>query len=152
MPYNLRTVLERLAADTWDRIPLVRKLQLAFGEETFTDLLLLDLMLRAGQRGRILPSTKPVEAVQGTDWEWWIGSDALGWIPYAIQAKRIAKNGTRYASLTHKLDGTLQIDLLERYAAAQQSFPMYCFYNSVPSPNLKTVWHCGLKPEVRQLG
>ena len=152
LPSNLTTVMERLAADTWSRIPLVRDLGIAFGEETFTDLLLLDLILSAKQRTQIIQTKKSAEAVQGTDWEWWIGSDSLGWIPYAIQAKRIAKKGTNYTSLTHRVNGTPQIDLLERYAASQQSYPIYCFYNSVPSIDVTKFWHCGLPPKEPQLG
>lgn len=147
-----QSVLEELAADTWSRIPLVRSLRLAFGEETFTDLLLLDLMLRAGRRARIVPTTKPDEAKQGTDWEWWIGSNSTGWIHYVIQAKRIAGSGNRYKSLTHKVGGVPQIDLLEGYAQSQGAFPLYCFYNSVERPDFSSFWHCGLKLDAPQLG
>ena len=82
-------LLESLAKQTWDRIKDGYELEISQGEETITDLNLLEIK-RSGIRSfQVVKLTKAEEAIKGIDWEWWIGSESQGWLRYAIQAKKI---------------------------------------------------------------
>jgi hypothetical protein len=146
-PYATR-LLERLARATWERIKIGEQLDCSQGEETITDINLLD-MKRAGYPGmRIIKTNKPQESQWGIDWEWWIGSDrgalSNGWWRFAIQAKKIDRQG-RYNSLRHKIGRRFQFELLKQYAHKNQCIPLYCLYNFVPR-DIHTFWHCCTTP------
>lgn len=139
---KLVSILESLAVDTWERLRDSRQLAINFGEETITDLLLMDLKRKHPPTSRIIQTPKTKEKDQGTDWEWWIGSDRTGWLRFAVQAKKLHLNTGRYTGLSHKVGGTFQIDLLERYAQANGAVPLYCFYNFVNPANIEQAWQC----------
>ena len=75
-----------------------------FGEETITDLLMLDLNRLGPAKALFTPTSKPVEANQGTDFECWVGSDDAGWLRFAIQSK---KRVAYAAGLSHPGKGHL---------------------------------------------
>jgi hypothetical protein len=128
----LRKVLEGLSVDTWERLRDAKTFDVRFGEETITDLLLLDLKRKAFQTTSVIQTSKYEEKNTGTDWEWWLGHSGK-WLRLAIRAKKLKRN-ERYDSLGHKVSTKRQIDLLDSYAAANNALPMYCFYNHT-SPN-----------------
>ncbi len=113
-----------------------------FGEETITDLLMLDLNRRELRRTLFVQTSKPKEAAQGTDFEWWLGSDATGWIRFAVQAKKLDLKSERYLNLKHTVNGVLQIDLLEQYAELNKALPVYCLYNYSQNVDQSKHWHC----------
>ena len=79
--------LETLAADTWMRLSDVASLSarsVRFGEETITDLLMLDLNRIGSTKVLFTPTSKQAEAFQGTDFECWVGSDGAGWLRFAV--------------------------------------------------------------------
>ena len=45
------------------------------------------------------------EAKYGTDFECWLGSDSMGWVGYAIQAKKLAFGTGTYPNLGHVVKG-----------------------------------------------
>lgn len=147
---NLRAHLEELAVDTWERLRDARALGIRFGEETITDLVLLEMKRKHSARSYIAQTPLHKEKTQGTDWEWWIGSDRVGWIRYAVQAKRLNKD-LRYGSITHKVNGTKQIDLLERYAKKHRALPLYCLYNYSGIGIDNSAWNCSLPYKKYQL-
>ena len=67
----LRKVLEGLSVDTWERLRDAKTFDVRFGEETITDLLLLDLKRKAFQTTSVIQTSKYEEKNTGTDWEWW---------------------------------------------------------------------------------
>ena len=139
---TLKEQLEALARDTHERLAEARVLHVRFGEETLTDLLLLEIKRQKRVGSQIVQTSPHKEKLSGTDWEWWIGSPRVGWVRYAVQAKKADKTTGRYNSLTHKVNGRPQIDLLERYARGADAIPIYCFYN-YPFPDTSTVhWQC----------
>ena len=87
---NLVSVFESLAADTWKRLRDAQHLDVRFGEESVTDLVLLELKRKRHPGLQVLQTNKNVESTQGTDWEWWLGSDSQGWLRLAVQAKRLS--------------------------------------------------------------
>ena len=147
---KLRNHLEELSRDTWERLRDARSLDIRFGEETITDLILLELKRKHGRRSFIAQTPIAKEKVQGTDWEWWIGSDRIGWIRYAVQAKRLDRD-MRYGAITHKVKGVYQVTLLENYARLNRAVPLYCFYNYSQTGIDKKAWSCGLSYDKQQL-
>jgi len=142
---------------TWERLRDAGTLRIRFGEETITDLLLLELKRIGSGQIHIIQTPKYVEQTSGTDWEWWIGQDRLGWWRFAIQAKKLDSNTRRYDGLGHKVGGiTPQMELLRQYAEVNHAIPLYCFYNYLPGLNVSqiaAVWHCcESTPDERQLG
>lgn len=149
---TLQSILEALARETWNRLHDASDLSIRFGEETITDLLLLDLRRRKPLLAEIVQTSKSKESISGTDFEWWLGSDRIGWIRFAVQAKKLDFKSMRYV-FTHKVNGILQIDLLERYAKANGATPIYCLYNRPTDLDEAKHWHCCQTPFERdQMG
>ena len=71
----------------WERLGYVRESMksrgvlgpVRFGEETITDLLMMDLFVQGSTVALFEQTSKPDEAMWGTDFELWLGSDQLGW-------------------------------------------------------------------------
>jgi hypothetical protein len=126
---NSCTLFETVAAATWRRIRDGHDYSVRQGEEGLSDWLLLELVAAGLRDVRLAKTNKAREAKQGTDWEWWIGNGAQGWLRYAVQAKLIDVDSERFPTITHFVNNTLQVDILERYAARQRAIPIYCFYS-----------------------
>ncbi|PFC15085.1 DUF6615 family protein [Bacillus cereus] len=146
-------IFEKLAVDTWERIKYGEQLGCRQGEETITDINLLEIM--RAQLGDVIvhKSHKGNEAITGLDWEWWIGSNTQGWWRYAVQAKKLSPDW-KYKKLRHKVKGKKQIDILEIYAQANNCIPLYCFYNylNLGGGIMQNFWHCNLPYNEEQLG
>lgn len=131
--HSAQQLFEELATATWDRIRYGVELECSQGEETITDINLLDMKRAALPNLYLWKANKAAEAETGLDWEWWVGSNGRRWWRYAVQAKKLSKTGS-YDSLRHKVRGRQQFDLLTEYAKANRGcIPLYCFYNYVPS-------------------
>ena len=117
----------------WERLGYVRESiksrgvlgPVRFGEETITDLLMMDLYVQGSTLALFSQTSKPDESMWGTDFELWLGSGRLGWFRFAIQAKKLDLRNDRYASLTQSNANGLQIDILERYAQRKRAAPLY---------------------------
>ncbi|MEW5861088.1 MAG: DUF6615 family protein [Cyanobacteriota bacterium] len=153
-------IFEQLAEATWERIQFGEELGCRQGEETITDINILDLK-RAGLCEVFIPKiNKAKESETGIDWEWWIGSDQRGWWRYAVQAKKVQpKKGNKdqiYSKLRHTIGKSpqkeFQIDILERYAQGHNCIPLYCLYNFIDDNNLQKYWHCNLTYDKFQFG
>ncbi len=136
------TVAERIAESTWNRLRGARNLGVRLGEETLTDLLVLDFLVSKPSNIKFFQTTKPQEAVQGTDLVVCVRRDANKADIYAVQAKRLSVT-RRYDSLNHWSGQTQQrqIDVLERYAEEQKAIPLYLLFNYVDDQSA-TRWHC----------
>lgn len=145
-------VLEGLALDTWERLRDSQDLQIRFGEETITDLVLLELKRSRVPGIEVLQTNKAAESTQGTDWEWWIGSATAGWLRFAVQAKKLGLETMRYDALGHKVGKDRQIDLLLKFAATNRAIPLYCFFNFVSPVEGQKGWRCCESFNVPQLG
>jgi hypothetical protein len=149
---NSVKLFEKLASYTWQRILSSEKFNISQGEETITDLNLLEIAMSQSSEVTVVKTAKYKEKDQGTDWEWWIGNNRIGYLRYAVQAKKIDKHFIHYKALGHKVDSEKQIDILERYAQNNRAIPLYCFYNYSQNTNLKPYWHCNLPPDNEQFG
>ena len=144
-PYEL---FEILARTTWNSVNRCHRLRIQLGEDSITS---VNLSAIASHKTKcvVVEDTRVNEATRGCDFELWVGSSRLGWARYAIQAKKINPNTNRYGKLGHKVGGTLQIDILDRYATANRAAPIYCFFNSSLDAYS---WSCKLADEREQLG
>lgn len=146
---NSIKLFEELALGTWERVRDGEILGCRQGEETITDLNLLEI--KRAKLPDVTVKKGMNEDKTGIDWEWWIGSNTFGWWRYAIQAKKISKKGS-YTELRHIVDGNYQIDILEKYAKSNYSIPLYCFYNHIELDDYSNSWNCNLRIEKEQLG
>ena len=123
------------------------------GVETITDLLMMDLFVQSSTVALFRQTSKPDEAMWGTDFELWLGSERLGWFRFAIQAKKLDLRTDRYASLTQSNVNGSQIDLLEQYAQHKRAAPLYCLYNRTDGADVLDHWHCCTPPaDLKELG
>lgn len=82
------------------------------------------------------------ETTSGTDFEWWLGSDSTGWLRFAVQSKKLHMQSQWYSTLRHDVNGVLQLDCLEQYAASNRATPLYCLYNYSDHVDPDKHWHC----------
>ena len=150
---SLDSLLATLSGETWERLRDAAKLSVSFGEETITDLLALDINRKGLKTTTFEQISKPVEAYIGTDYEWWVGHDQIGWIRLAVQAKKLVLDRQQYNFRHANKSNIQQIDLLERYAKKVRALPLYCLYNYSNNVDSQGHWRCGLRPfEEKDLG
>ena len=153
-------VAELISEDTWHRLQQSWSLGIRLGEETLTDLLLLDLARDAPWGLQLSQTTKSQEAHRGTDLEILVSTKSGGFVGFAIQAKKLyptkyTDDGGIYKNLNSKVGNTdlRQIDVLERYSQRVGAIPFYLLYNFVDEYGLaKRSWHCCKKFQIEQLG
>ena len=121
------TPAKRIATDIWERIGRSWAHNVRLGEETLTDLLILDLARYAPQGVKLFQTSKVQEARRGTDMEILINSGGRT-IAIAIQAKKLYRGG----NLNAKVSGTdtPQIEILESHSSHAGAIPVYLLYNS----------------------
>ncbi len=151
---NLSSLFEKVSRETWKRLKASSQLGISQNETTITDIILLDLQAAKSPFLHLIKTSQNLESTQGTDWEWWIGANNVGWLRYAVQAKKIdvQSKSLRYKELTHTVQGKLQLDILRSYSSANKALGRYCFYNYVNSVNKSKHWHCNLRLDSTQLG
>ena len=147
-----RALFERLASETWRKIPLGHRFNCRHLETTFNDDHIFEMAIARIPGVRIYKARGTDEKDYGFDWEWWIGRPGRFW-RYSVQAKLLAPSD-RYRHLRHWVKGKrqFQFDILESFSHAQSSIPLYCFYNSAPHSAAKAAWHCPLPFDAEQMG
>jgi hypothetical protein len=147
----MRSVLETLAADTWDRLYDSYQYDCPQGEETITDVNLLDIARNTDDTVLAYKTNRNEESVSGVDWEWWIGTRGR-WRRYAVQAKRLSISAG-YPRVDHVNQHGAQIHLLARYARLNHCVPLYCLYNYPSTTPVQAAhWHCCDKYDEVQFG
>ena len=94
---TLDSLLRDLSRETWERLRDAMQLSVRFGEETITDLLALDISRHGLTTTTFEQTSKPEEAVTGSDYEWWVGNNSIGWVRLAVQAKKLFLNKKQYS-------------------------------------------------------
>lgn len=137
-------VFEIISGYVWKTLAFSKKFNISQGEETISDSILLKLAIEGNTSLSIIKTPKDVEKIKGTDWEWWIGCRATGWVRIAAQAKKIDKDGRYYSALKHKIGKTeiYQHQVLEAYSFRKKAYPIYIFYNYTKRVNSEKHWHC----------
>ena len=119
-------LFEKLAKNTWSRLEDGFRLGISQGEETITDINLLEIYQSGHNNIRAIKTPKLKESKIGTDWEWWIGSDTR-WFRFAVQAKKTPRPSGKYYNIQQKVNNTPQVNILKKYALINGAIPLYCF-------------------------
>lgn len=125
--------MNTVAGESWDFMTAGIEDGIGPGEESLTDINLIKL------RG-LIPSlsvtkfTRNVEATNGADWEWWIGSFEDRWIQLRVQAKSASHQGRQYEHLGHTTaSGTeRQYEILIAKSLLEGAIPFHVFFNGWP--------------------
>ena len=147
-------LFEALAEMTWDWLGHARQLRLGISEDSITDITQLEIARANLPELKLTRVTRQDERVYGFDWLWFVGSNAQGYIPYVVQAKKITIDTSGHYSyrIRYKAGGEFQIDILERFARCYGTKVLYCFYNNVDTAIAINEWHCTLQPDIKQMG
>src|ERR1700730_12804459 len=146
------TFLSRARA-TWDLLVAGRDTGVGPGEETLTDLNLMEIATRHGDRVCLKKFSRWDEArVSGADWEWWLGSPG-SWIGLRLQAKKLNIRTLRYDDLAHRNQWGFQVDRLIESSTRDALVPAYCFYNAWDDGSADPSWNCeNIPSEMRLFG
>lgn len=128
---SLTTHLDALAASTWHKVAVGPRRGLKFREESLTDHNLFDLDGKHPGLS-VYKFTGLEEAMNGADFDWWIGTDSLGWIGLRFQAKKLDDGA--YSEIGHRVGTEMQYDILIRESSCDGVWPLYCFYNGWEAP------------------
>ena len=144
---------EKVAQRTWDWLAQGHALGARLGEETLTDLLLLDMLPHQRSRAfHLYPPTKAEEAQCGADLLLSVRYATGRWARFAIQAKKLYPEDV-YRTLNPGKRCLGQLRRLERFARTFHALPLYILYNHAsPAHGVPTYWHCPLPFQPDQLG
>lgn len=127
MRHILRTLLELGDATSHNLEFSYQNEAIGFGEETITEMNLLEIRRRHPDQVYIRTFTKAVEgSVTGADWEWHVVGRRYT-LKMRVQAKRVTKHGS-IRDINKKTASIPQIDLLIKDAARFGMRPVYCLY------------------------
>ena len=159
---NLGRRFETQSRFTWERLGYAyrsimdpgQSAPLQFGEETITNVFMMDLYVQGSTVVLFEQTSKKKESRSGTDFELWVGSQRLGWFRFAVQAKKLNLRTGRYDDLNHKNTIGRQPKLLEQYAMSNLACPVYCLYNFTERVDRSDHWHCcdDTKNDLTELG
>ena len=136
------TPAERAAERTWSTLGLAKELRVRFGEETLTDLLVLDMLPHQRTRGFWLrPTTKRAEASCGADLLVAVRHQTGNWSLLALQAKKLYPDD-RYRMLNRVTESLDQLEKLEEFARQFHALPLYLLYNHSNTVSVSYHWHC----------
>lgn len=144
---------EIVAERTWSWLAQGYALGARLGEETLTDLLVLDMLPHQRSRAfRLYPPTKAEEAKCGADLLLAVRYATGKWARFAIQAKKLYQDDI-YRTLNPGAKCSKQLTRLERFARLFHALPLYLLYNHAsPSHSNDVYWHCPLPFQPDQLG
>jgi hypothetical protein len=112
----------------WERMRFARVRNQRISETTVTENLIFDFWYQAKtDRLPIEVYEAKAEKQNGNDLEVFIET-RKGYLLIALQAKTLSKKG-KYPNISHKADGSYQIDLLIGYAKRKGGQACYLFYN-----------------------
>ena len=142
---------EYVASRTWDTLARAKQLRARFGEETLTDLLVLDMLPRQHARGyRIHSSTKWEESRCGADLLVGVRHSSGSWSRFAVQAKKLYPDD-KYGALGPGKNA-VQLQTLEVFARQVRALPLYLLYNHSTTADRSRHWHCCRRFARFQLG
>jgi hypothetical protein len=135
-PYYCRSFQEE-AHKVWHDMSDATKLNIARGEETTTEHLLLRLASKHhGQGLTIKTFTKALERDNGADWGFWFADRRNRGLAVRVQAKRLYAKSGRYEQLYHPYKGpsksgqTWANQCEAMLGWPDGAVPLYVFYNS----------------------
>lgn len=130
---QVKKEFEFLTTTTWYSLDLAYTKNISIRETSVSDMMFLYLTQRGLSSIRTYATPHHLEKYIGTDWVWSIGSDKLGWLWFAIQAKKYNTLDKRYVSLSHPVNGREQYEILRDFtnSPSWQCIPLYALFNYV---------------------
>lgn len=117
---------KKIAIETWFRLSDTKKVGLSLGEETITDINLLEIRLANHPEIQVVKFNKGQEGNNGADWEWWLTGKSNKWLGLRIQAKVINLKNDSYKQLHYKQQTDKLIESSEKNEC--KLLPLYCLY------------------------
>lgn len=146
------TPAEYVAHRTWSILGRARALRSRFGEESLTDLLVLDMLPYQRARGFWLsPTTKQEEASCGADLLVAVRHRTGHWSRLVLQAKKLYPEDN-YRMLNRGQKCFAQLKKLERCARHLRALPLYLLYNHTKGAQASKDWCCTQPFAPDQLG
>jgi len=139
---------EYLARRTWRYVGAGQSTAVRIGEQTLTDINLVDLQLRHPNELCTHKFKPHEEVVNGADWEWWF-RDGGSFLGARVQAKKLYFDAG-YKELYGR-KGRDQADHLVDNVGGTGITPLYCFYNCV-EPGDSRDWPLLDRLPIRQMG
>ncbi len=106
------------------------------GEETLTDINILELTSKHPLELYTNLVTKHAEGKTGADWEWWFRGKTDQWLGFKVQAKILNLSSNTFPHLHYKQhkSGSFQSNLLIKSAlnSEPRMIPLYCLYLNIP--------------------
>jgi len=125
-----------LSLKTWLLLGDGRAVGHQIGEETITDINLLELKKRHPMEIVVKGFSKPEEGKIGADWEWWFTGTSGRWFGMRVQAKIINFRTDSFPHLHYRRNkgSRYQSDLLIDRALLSNPplVPVYCLYSNWP--------------------
>ena len=157
---NLCKTFQSRAISTWNLLRKARVNTFQPGEETITDLNLLEIKRKHPHEVILYKFTKPQESVTGADWEWWLTGPKKLWLGLRIQAKvlRLETGEFPYMYYRAKSSSKDQTDRLieSSVTGSPPRIPLYCLYANwdvQAITYLRRHWRCGtFRPSARNFG
>lgn len=149
------TLTKKIAEDTWWKVKWSWDHKFLLGEETLTQLLVLDFVRFMPDYYKLHQCTKKEESQQGTDLEIRIYDVGTQAAKLAVQAKKLYQANKPYQTGGYyRLDtkAKSQMDILETYSRGARAIPLYLLYNYVDRCDISRYWHCCQCPDKKQLG
>lgn len=136
-----------ISRKTWNFLGNAYHNNFSIGEETITDVNLLELKMRQPWAVYTKKFSRPEEGRNGADWAWIIvGRTGTTFILY-VQAKKLFLPSFRYESLIHRENPTEQLDKLISnkffFPHGFPVYPLYVFYNYLPDSPHSIGCNCG---------
>lgn len=120
---------------TWGKLSKARLIKCQLGEESITDMNLLEIRSRHPKEITVQTFTKPKEAETGADWEWWLTGNSRKWLGFRIQAKIIEFSSDKFPHLHYRnrrnKKASFQSDALIKSSLDNtvKRIPLYCLYS-----------------------
>lgn len=130
---QLKKEFEFLTTTTWHSLELANSNSISIRETSISDMMFLYLTQKRLSSIKTYATPHKLERYFGTDWVWSIGSNDLGWLWFAIQAKKYDTHDKRYNSLSHIVNGREQYEILRDFtnSPSWQCIPLYALFNYV---------------------
>ena len=116
------------AIETWFRLSDAKDVKLSLGEETITDINLLEIAKARHPEIKIEKFNKIEEGENGADWEFWLTGKSTKWLGLRIQAKVINLKNDKYEQLHYKTKNSDQTEKLINSSMKNNLIPLYCLY------------------------
>jgi hypothetical protein len=141
---TLFDTFRRQSSSTWSTLRKARVCGYQPGEETLTDINLIEITRQHPYEIITQKFTKREEGEGGADWEWWLTGRSGQWLGFRVQAKIIALESYTYPHLHYSKKNRYQSDLLVRSALGcnVRRIPIYCLYSNWDIRQFANKWSC----------